>query len=126
MVNKDKIPAFLERFKKKKEESRYNGRGAVLLLCGRAFLLHRGMRGGNPLYPASIYLDGTILLHNGKDCKAISNGPKRAVFFVVQRVAYRIIWKLSGPPRVEPGYWARARHKAGSEVGSAPWNIPSG
>ena len=57
-----------------------------MLLCGRCVLLHRGMGDGSPPCPASIYLDGTILLHNSTDCKVISNGPK-GPFFVVQRAA---------------------------------------
>ena len=42
-----------------------------MLLCGRSVLLHRGMRGGNPLYPASIYLDRLILTQNFTNCKVI-------------------------------------------------------
>ena len=90
-----------------------------MLLCGRLALLHRGMGDGSPPCPASIYLDGTILLHNSTDCKVISNGPK-GPFFVVQRAAV-----YGDSRRVEPGCWARARHKAGNKVGSAPWNIPA-
>ena len=95
-----------------------------MLLCGRFGLLHRGMGDGSPPCPASIYLDGTILLHNSTDCKVISNGPK-GPFFVVQRAAVygdsrwvaRHGWGL--------GAVRKAGCKAGNKVGSAPWNIPA-
>ena len=50
-----------------------------MLLCGRSRLLHRDMGDGNPSCPASIYLDGTILL-------------------------YMKAWEMGGPPRLGPGY----------------------
>lgn len=40
-----------------------------MLLCGRCVLLHRDMGDGNPSCPASIYLDGTILLYIKEYCK---------------------------------------------------------
>ena len=50
-------------------KNRYNGVGAVILLCGRGNLPHRGVRDGNPLRPAFIYLGVPILHHALKSCK---------------------------------------------------------
>lgn len=45
------------------------GVGAVILLCGRLELPHRGVRDGRPLRPAFIYLGVSILHHALKSCK---------------------------------------------------------
>ena len=33
--------------------------------------------------------------------------------------------QLVSPPRMGPGCWSGAGHKAGNKVGFAPWNIPA-
>src|SRR5699024_8581977 len=56
----------------KKTQNGYNEkRRSEMLLCGRLALLHRTVGCWRTLRSASIYLDGTILLHNLKDCKVI-------------------------------------------------------
>ena len=72
----------------KREESLYNGCGAVLLLCGRSCLLHRGVGCGDTLRPALIIRLAPILADSITGCKrffAVWQLPSR--FFVVQRVA---------------------------------------
>ena len=44
----------------------------------------------------------------------------------VQRVACLMAWEMGGPPRTRPGWSLMAGCKAGSKVGSAPCNSPSG
>ena len=76
----------------KGEESLYNGCGAVLLLCGRRFLLHRGVGCSRTSRPALIIRLDAILAHIPLECKRFFRTfPARGRFFVVQRVciAYR-------------------------------------
>ena len=53
----------------KREESLYNGCGAVLLLCGRRFLLHRGVGCSRTSRPALIIRLDAILAHIPLECK---------------------------------------------------------
>ena len=53
----------------KGEESLYNGYGAVLLLCGRRFLLHRGVGCSRTSRPALIIRLDAILAHIPLECK---------------------------------------------------------
>ena len=53
----------------KGEESLYNGYGAVLLLCGRMRLLHRGVGCSRTSRPALIIRLDAILAHIPLECK---------------------------------------------------------
>lgn len=110
----------------KREESLYNGCGAVLLLCGRSCLLHRGVGCGDTLRPALIIRLAPILADSITGCKrffAVWQLPSR--FFVVQRVACYEVGALVA--RHGRGRGARRDPQQGGVRGwYAPWIIPLG
>ena len=88
----------------KREESLYNGCGAVLLLCGRRFLLHRGVGCSRTSRPALIIRLDAILAHIPLECKRFfrtlhCSGP----LFLLFRGWWCGRRQLGGPPRTGPG-----------------------
>lgn len=109
----------------KGEESLYNGCGAVLLLCGRRFLLHRGVGCSRTSRPALIIRLDAILAHIPLECKRFfrtlhCSGP----LFLLFRGWW--CWSSSAgwPATDGAGVLAEDGSKAENKVGSAPYNSP--
>ena len=104
----------------KREESLYNGCGAVLLLCGRSCLLHRGVGCSSTSRPALIIRLVCIVLQSVTARKRFFRTfPARGRFFVVQRVC--IAYRRRGWPATDgAGVRVEDGSKAENKVGSAP------
>lgn len=82
-------------------------------------LLHRDVRGLGPSHvlPYLLLLSCKHILHYFDHI--------RKQFFIVLNAPLLWNWKLGGLPRSGSWWVSMGEHKAGSKVGSAPWQFPA-